>query len=184
MVKKIKSQSWRFNFSRIFLIVGLICLATSVGLVIYDRSASQFIGQIPEVQVQENSPDSITIPRLKLTLSLEQGYILDGKWTVSDNKATYLVAAGRPGTPTNTIIYGHNKWNIFGQLYKLKKGDEIIINVQGGQEFKYEVTDELTVKPGQLEYVYNHQIEELTLYTCTGLLDSQRLIIKALPKFD
>lgn len=170
------------NYSKTLLIVGLVCLVSGIGLAAYEQLASRFMGQLPTVEVTDNVPLSISVPTLKLNLELEPGFILDGKWTVSTQKANYLFTAGRPGTPTNTVIYGHNTRKVFGQLSWLKKGDEIIVTIQDGQEFIYEVAEKLTVKPDQLDYLVGHGQEELTLYTCTGLLDSKRLIIRAIPR--
>ena len=170
------------KYSKTLLIVGLVCLVFGIGLAAYEQLASRFMGQLPTVEVTDNVPLSISVPTLKLNLELEPGFILDGKWTVSSQKANYLFTAGRPGTPANTIIYGHNTRKIFGQLYRLKKGDELVITIQDGQEFEYEVAEKLTVKPDQLDYLAGHGQEELALYTCTGLLDSKRLIIRAIPR--
>ena len=60
-------------------------------------------------------------------------------------------------------------------------GDSIILKTESNQEYSYSVSEILTVIPDQTEVLAPTDHEVLTLYTCTGLLDQKRLIVKALP---
>ncbi len=100
---------------------------------------------------------------------------------IAQDKPTYLLNSPKPGDDANIIIYGHNSNDVFGNLHTIKKGEEIIIGTSEGTIHPYRVTEILIVEPSNTKPLQATNYELLTLYTCTGLLDSKRLVIQAQP---
>jgi LPXTG-site transpeptidase (sortase) family protein len=126
-------------------------------------------------------PKHIVIVSQKIDLNVVPATIQDGVWQVSRTDATYLSTSARPGEGGNVVIYGHNLTRIFGKLENMKNGDKISITTNDGSIHGYVVVKKFVVTPAQIEVVLPTDHEMLTLYTCTGLLDSRRLILQALP---
>ncbi len=127
------------------------------------------------------SPTQITIPSINIDLPVQEGAIKDGVWQISYANPTFLGSSARPGTGGNIVIYGHNKKAIFGNLPYLSLGQKILIKTADGKIHKYEAYKKDFVKPDRVDLVSPTDHEELTIYTCWGLFDSQRVVIKAKP---
>lgn len=114
-------------------------------------------------------------------LAVTEAHIVDGIWETSEQSATHLSTSARPGEGGNVVIYAHNRRGLFQSLHELKLDDQVTITTAEGTEYLYRVTSKEVVEPDQVEVVYPTYHEELTLYTCTGLFDRYRLVIKAQP---
>lgn len=130
-------------------------------------------------ETQSSNPVSISIPSIKINLSIEESAIIDGVWEISYDGASHLDKSADPGEGGNIVIYGHNKNLLFGPIRRLKEGDLIEITNEDGQKYNYKVTKSFVTTPEDIEYVLPKSEEILTLYTCTGLLDSKRHIVLA-----
>lgn len=86
-----------------------------------------------------------------------------------------------PGKGGNIVIYAHNKKNLFGNLTTAEYGDVIYIRTSDGTIQQYQIRKKFIVSPDHIEVVEPTSYEVLTLFTCTGFADSQRLIIQAYP---
>lgn len=105
--------------------------------------------------------------------------IKDGVWAILPNSANYLLGSAGLGDSGNIIIYGHNKDNILGPIRWMKVGQKVEIEGSDGKKYQYEVVKTDTVDPDNLEYIKPTDSETLTIYTCTGFLDSKRFIVVA-----
>lgn len=123
-------------------------------------------------------PSEINIDRLSLNLIISPGIIKDNKWTLYDDRVSWLSTSGDLNQG-NIILYAHNKPNLFGDLTDLEIGDEIII-VGSGKKQLYAVKEKRKVLPTDVDAVISNK-NELTLYTCNGSFDEKRLIVKAEP---
>lgn len=126
-------------------------------------------------------PVEIIIPSIQTDLTIDPGTIQNGVWQISDTKATFLDTSATPGSAGNTIIYGHNKKAIFGNLPYLSVGQKISVKTKSGTIYKYIVTDKYFVNPNRVDLVSPTMVKELTIFTCWGLFDNQRVVIKAKP---
>lgn len=174
-------------------IVPLICLALG-GLFLGVWSAKRMYSwralRVPSAVVSPISvdadqesryiPKSLTIGTL-LTIEVDEAQLTKSTWSISPIHATYLPTSGVPGKPGNIILYGHNKRNIFANLRHVKEGQVIDIVTSDNILHRYSVTIVKTVKPTDIEYLMPTIEETLTLYTCTGILDQNRLIVVADP---
>ena len=135
--------------------------------------------QEAKVVLKEELPVEIDIPSIGISLPIDVGAIKDGVWQISYNHPTFLDTSAAPGSGGNTVIYGHNKNNIFGPIRWLNVGASIEIKGSDGKTYYYKVIKTDTVNPDNLEYVMPKNEEVLTIYTCTGFLDSKRFMVIA-----
>jgi len=170
--------------SKLFLIVGFGFLVFS-GFLFYQRNFSNPLTFKAKPQVIQNSgiqtPKSIEIPSIKANLAIVPALINGKSWETTNNGVSYLKTTPLPGDKGNSVIYGHNWKSILGALPQVKPGEKIVITMNDGvkKEFKVEYT--ATVDPSQTYIIDNTKDTRITIYTCTGFLDSKRFVVVALP---
>lgn len=177
-LKKLK----KFNKPVYLIILGVLLF--SFGLYHYLSIRVLSFNSIPEIAESVetgNYPVQIEIPSIDINVEIEPGSIKDGVWDISYDKATFLSSSQRPGSSGNTVIYGHNKKLLFGNLPYLSIGQKIMVKTSDGVIHIYEVYKKDFVSPDRVELVSPTDYEELTLFTCWGLFDSQRVVVKAKP---
>lgn len=126
-------------------------------------------------------PVEIIIPSIQIDLKVDPGQIKDGVWQISEKSATFLNTSAPPGSGGNTVIYGHNKQAIFGNLPYLSVGQKITIKTKSGKIYNYIAEKKYFVGPDRVDLVSPSDKEELTIYTCYGLFDGERAVIVAKP---
>lgn len=163
------------------LILGLLLIALFSGWRFYNARILSFKTDnvSASVETQSSNPVSISIPSIKLALPVEESAITGGVWEISSKGASHLDQSADPGEAGNIVIYGHNKNSLFGPIKRLKEGDLIEITAENGTLYTYRVVKTVITTPDDIEYVLPKNEEILTLYTCTGLLDSKRHIVLA-----
>ncbi|GEM_PF-2887433 len=145
-------------------------------------------------------PTHLTIPAIKVNSEVidvgvspieiegQQAYI----WDVAPYAVGHHFSSANPGEGENVVLSGHDDWQgeVFKNLYKLKKGDEV--DVQAGDRLiKYHV-DEILLLPevGQplekrienAKFIGTTGDERLTLITCWPYgVDDHRLVVIARP---
>ncbi|MEN9389798.1 MAG: hypothetical protein RLY61_882 [Candidatus Parcubacteria bacterium] len=100
-------------------------------------------------------------------------------WVYPENSLVYLQNSVLPGQKGNTVIYGHNFKSLLGDLNKTKIGDKIEIQLTSGKVITYAITNTYTVTPDQTHILNATTDARLTLFTCSGFLDSKRLVVIA-----
>lgn len=108
---------------------------------------------------------------------IETGNFKYGLWPLSDHNPVYLETSGTPGQPGNIIIYGHNTPKVFGNLKDLKEGSEVTITTNSHQTLTYKIDSIKNVFPQKVEILQQGREQRITLFTCTGLFDSMRLVV-------
>lgn len=180
--RKLAKRLKRYSFSLLVIFAGLIVFSYGAYRYFSVRILS-FTKAPPETSAVNRAeiPTRITIKDLDIDLPIEEGFIKDDVWQIADRATSHLNTSARPGEGGNIVIYGHNKKVIFGSLPFARIGAKITITDKSGKAFNYKVTDKLYVNPNRVDLLYPTNHEELTIYTCTGLFDSQRFVIKAVP---
>jgi LPXTG-site transpeptidase (sortase) family protein len=125
-------------------------------------------------------PVHITVGKT-ISLPIVESGKQEGVWAISQTKANHVTSSSVPGSLGNTIIYAHNAPNLFGPLDKAQKGDPIAIRLSDGSLHKYIVTEVSWVTPSHTELLSPANHEVITVYTCGGLLDSLRIVVRAIP---
>lgn len=123
-------------------------------------------------------PIGILIPGLSVDLPIKESKVINGYWEVADSTANHGEGSASPGENGNIVIFAHAKPNLFAPLRDIKKGDTIYI-LTNDKWYRYSVKETKLVDPSQTEVIKPTTSEVLTLYTCSGFLDSKRLIVKA-----
>lgn len=137
---------------------------------------------LPYVTHNEHyAPIKVTIGD-KISEDILPQVLEDGIWSVPATAAAHLITSAYPYEPNNIIVYGHNTWAVFAKLKNVQQTDIIKLTLANGSEREYEITEIIEVTPDKIEYLKPTQAEILTIYTCSGWMDSKRLIIRAVPK--
>ena len=182
--KKKQKRSLRF-FGTAQFFVGLALIIFGSGILIYTAFEKVTWTTKPPQTVQisaeeiSEKPAKIYVPALKRTLNISDGYIDNGRWAISDTGVSYLTTSALPGKTGNTVIYGHNTQDILGGLWRVQNGDAIYIVLASGEFIKYQVFERKEVKPNQVEILTRTDDKRLTIYTCSGFLDTARFVVVA-----
>lgn len=166
--------------SLILVLVGLACLGITIFLKLYFIKPSVTSSPQPKGQPQEYFfPVQILIPKVKIDLSVSSAKAEGENWEISEKGVSYLLGSGIPGQKGNVVIFGHNKNSLFGPIRWLEKDDEIRIINRKNEEFVYRVIEIKKVSPKQVDILAPTEESILTIYTCSGFLDKERLTLKA-----
>lgn len=128
--------------------------------------------------IGEEIPVRLIIPRLNIDIPVLPSKVIDGNWELSDNSASFGLGSAFPGDRGNTVIFGHARENILGPLKRIAIKDRVHVLTQK-HYFSYEVNEIKSVYPSQVEVVAPQSDDRLTLFTCSGFLDKQRLVVIA-----
>ena len=124
-------------------------------------------------------PIKLFIPQIDKALSVSEGSYVDNRWSISEGGVSHLTTSATPGTVGNSVFYGHNRREILGGISNLKIGDPIYIVMDSGEIVKYEVYETREIKPEEVEILNQSADSRLTIYTCSGFLDSARFVVFA-----
>jgi len=123
-------------------------------------------------------PTRIRIPKLEIDLAVKSATVSGNTWDMFDDAIAWLSTSSVP-EQGNVILYGHNRKNLFLDLYKLAAGDSIEIEQQGVW-LRYIVTESKSVTPKDVASILSDE-NRLTLYTCEGSFDQKRRVLYAQP---
>lgn len=135
----------------------------------------------PSIQTQHLNkavtadPVKLNIESIKLSSPIST---TKDTWIYPENSLVYLQNSAKPGKG-NTVIYGHNFKSLLGNLNDTKLGDKISIQLTNGAVISYTITSKYNVTPDQTHILNPTQDTRLTLFTCSGFLDSKRLVVIA-----
>lgn len=158
-------------------------------LIVYAASKNfnfGFTRQIEKTQNQNqievakaNKAVKIAIPKINKVLDITDGTFDGSHWVVSESGVSFYTNSSLPEAGGNTVLYGHNKAVILGGLVALVKGDRIELTLDSGKVLAYEVSETKTIKPTEVDILNQTTEPRLTIYTCTGFLDSARFVVLA-----
>jgi LPXTG-site transpeptidase (sortase) family protein len=173
--------------ARILLYLGLFCMLISAAwfgmrTVQWYSMTVTATSQKQAVYTKISAPNPVFLTAKNTNVTIREGAVFNGQWILSTESAFHYDASSRPTEPGNIIIYGHNTKNIFKSLKTVQKDDVITLTTEDQQTHDYTIIDIQVVSPSETEYLQPTQEEILTVYTCTGLMDTKRLVIRAKPK--
>lgn len=125
-------------------------------------------------------PDRVVVPALNIDLSIIEAKVVNGYWELSETTASHGVGSANPGEKGNIVIFAHAREGLFLPLRNIKVGNTIYILTKD-RWYKYSVSETKEVAPNEIQVIAPTPDETLTLYTCSGFLDSKRLIVTAKP---
>lgn len=182
VVKPSNHSSLFLFFSYVMGLVSLIFFVYGGGLLYQRWRPLEFSELHSEIQAKELKeeqllPVTLKIDSIQLTLPIIKGEIKDGSWVLADNAAS--VISTKDASDSGWIVYGHNYPRILGALQHVTENDKVTLVLQNGKTVEYLVTDKEIVSPESIYSLTPGDFTDLIIYTCTGFLDSQRLIVKA-----
>lgn len=140
---------------------------------------------IPSIKVNS---DIVEVGVSPITVDGQEAYI----WDVAPYAVGHHFSSANPGEGENVVLSGHDDWQgeVFKNLYKLKKGDEIDVRA-GDRMIAYHVDDILLLpevgeplekRIQNATFIGTTGDERLTLVTCWPYaVDDHRLIVIARP---
>ncbi len=125
-------------------------------------------------------PIRILVPKYKVDLPIIEAKVVNGLWELSETTASHGVGSANPGDKGNIVVFAHARDDLFGPIRYIQKDDEIYLLTKD-KWHKYKVEETKLVDPSEVKVIAPTKKETLTLYTCSGFLDSKRLIVVAKP---
>lgn len=123
-------------------------------------------------------PTQIIIPSVAIDIPVKESKIVNGYWEVFENSAGWGEGSAAPDEIGNQVIFAHARQGLFLPLQNVKSGQKVYI-LTDNKFYTYEVESIHEVNPSETEVIKPTPDSVLTLYTCSGLADSKRLIVKA-----
>lgn len=173
------------RFGPVLFLIGVMLLAVwGIHKTLYFRSlllARDLASALPFHAAYTTQVTHIRVGKRIDTAVVASGYV-KGNWIVSPDNANHVAGSNIPGSAGNIIIYAHNTETLFGPLRKVKKGESIELTTSDGKRHEYAVTAIMEVDPTFTSPLKPTLAEVLTLYTCSGFLDSKRFVVQAVPR--
>ncbi len=175
------------TFPTILIVIGgMMLMLWGTHRFLYNRSlelSQSLISTYAQKPASAAVPLRITVGE-RINVPIVEAGRVNGVWGISDTSANHVHQSAQPGQQGNIVIYGHNLNTIFGYLVDAKVGTLVKIYTTDGKAYQYKISDIHVVSPSQTDLLKPTEVETLTLYTCTGLLDSLRFVARAVPWSD
>lgn len=168
-----------------FVVVGCLLMLVVVAYRFQQARRLSFNLQADQVQASSQSKaltKKISLSKYKVTLDVTQASIIDGVWQINETTANHLESSANPGEDGNIVIYGHNSREVFGPLRWMSPGEVIELTNDKGEVLKYTIKEIIETNPEDITWVLPKDRETLTVYTCSGFLNSKRHVVVAYPE--
>lgn len=167
---------------RVFVAIGIFLLLASVILCIlqiypYQTTFSSVINN-NDYGMESYRGDRLIISKLNIELPIYPSDNSDYSWESNYKGVSYQTSTVEPGEQGNSVLYGHNWKSLLGRLHELDNHDLVTI-VYKNKSFDYKVTESKIVSSSDISILDNSSDSRITLYTCTGFLDSKRFVVVA-----
>ncbi len=125
-----------------------------------------------------SSNDSLIVEKIGIDLVITPTSMADSNDESNFLGVSYLSSTPEPGDTGNSILYGHNWKSLLGRLSELTVDDTIVVRWDSSLR-TFRVKEKKIVAANDTSILENTENAQITLYTCTGFLDSKRLVIVA-----
>lgn len=174
-------------FSRVLTVSGIILIAFGTVFTYQHFNPSVLAFSTPPKSTQLSStanssanPVILAIPSAHIKLPIFVSHIVDNNWQTTTQGISYLASSPIPGQQGNSILYGHNWEALLGNLVTTKPGDEVVITYANHSVKKFIIHYTMVVDPSDISILQQSTDKRITLYTCTGFLDSKRFVAVAI----
>jgi len=171
--------------SNFFIFTGIFFVIISIALYWQSNNPNRLkfdnyvAPQGTQIVNEVSQPVRLIIPNLDIDLAVIPAEKTGDKWPTTSQGVSYLNSSPVPGEVGNSILYGHNWASILGNLRQAVPGHQIVIAYADGSTKVFEVINIQKVDPNQTEVLNQTGDARITLYTCTGFLDRERLVVTA-----
>ena len=173
-------------FSWVFIIQALSLLTVGLYQIYLSEAPSQlsFTNYIAQKSYAQTglAPSRVTISALGINLPVYQATIVNNIWPTSSTGAEYLTSSPLPGNKGNSIIYAHDWVSLFGPLRSAKVGEKVIVAYPDKSKKTFVIAYTSIVPENQSLILAPSTDKRITLYTCTGFLDTERFVAVAILK--
>jgi sortase A len=159
--------------------VAILLLACGFSYQIYIRYIPVRTQFSPPPASSSVVPARIRLPAVGIDLPVFPVDISPGRWPANRLGVSYVASSPVPGQVGNSIFYGHDYRYLLGNLYRSKPGQAVSVSFSDGKKVDFVIQKIDTVSADDVRILAPSDKKELTLYTCTGFLDLQRLVVKA-----
>lgn len=166
--------------AKFLIIFGLGCYIFGAFL-IWERNNpnrlafKSYSGNYKSVRVS-NPPTRIIIKDLGIDLPIYPAKMINNEWQTTTQGASYIISSPIPGDTGNSIIYGHDWASLFGPLLNARRGGKVEIEFADKTRKIFVIENTLVVPGNELDILAPTKDRRITLYTCTGFWDSQRMV--------
>lgn len=141
----------------------------------YEYSASE------QQQIAEkNLPVKIILNDIGVDAQIIPADIKGNTWETTKDGVSYLTSSPIPGEHGNSVMYAHNWAGLFQNLPKVQPGNTVEVRYADGSIKTFSIAYTLEVSPGDISVLGDANDNRLTLYTCSGFLDSKRFVAVAM----
>ncbi|HWY79076.1 MAG TPA: sortase [Candidatus Sulfotelmatobacter sp.] len=133
-------------------------------------------------EITQKTPKRITISSLGIDLPIYKAAIINNIWPTTGSGVSYLTSSPLPGEKGNSVIYAHNWRSLFGKLVDAKIGDSVVVMYPDNTKKVFIISYTSIVSPSESTILASSNDKRITLYTCTGFLDSKRFVAVAILK--
>lgn len=171
--------------SRLFLILGIFLITFGIYLISlrYSPKTLTFENAVfAQSTTHSTIPTLLIIPSATISLPVIPSSTHNNTWEITSEGVSFLSSSVKPGTPGNSVFYGHNWDNLLKNLHSVKPHDTIEIVMSDKKRMKFVVEYTAVVDPFKTEVIKNTDDTRVTIYTCTGFLDSKRFVVVAKPQ--
>ncbi|MBU3979498.1 sortase [Patescibacteria group bacterium] len=171
------------NFAKLLIIFGLGCYVFG-GFLIWERNNPNRLAfknyqeNYKNVAVS-NPPTRIIIRDLGIDIPILPAKVISNQWETTIQGASYLLSSPVPGEIGNSIIYSHDWVSLFGPLLNAETGERVEIEFADKTRKIFIIRQTSVVSNNELSVLAPTKDKRITLYTCTGFLDSQRFVVVA-----
>ena len=158
---------------------GFVCFLV-VGFLLWQRYTPLKVTQ-NYFDSKNFQPAFANFKELNLKLAVYPAEMENGEWKTNSQGISYLTNSAIPGEKGNSIFYAHNWPSLLGSLKRVQKGQIIEIGGLNGEIKRFVVTETLVLNPDQTYVLGPSEDARLTVYTCYGFLDKNRLVVTAKP---
>lgn len=168
-------------------ILGALYLCISIGLLAYGalliRERTTPIAPLSQKNITQftDSIFTLDIPSAHIALPVYSASITGTTWQTTKRGVSYLSTSPLPGEQGNSVLYGHNWPNLLQPLHLVKPGDSIFVT-RLGKTTRFIVKYVTVVEADEHSVYAGSTNTKLTIYTCTGFLDTKRLVVTAFPE--
>ncbi len=170
----------KYHFVTFALVLTSLAFFTLTGLEVAKRYSTP---QVIQAQPNQSTKKADVIVPISLKIgsaSIETPILTSHKvWEEKAKSAVYFSKTPLPGQIGNSVIYGHNWPNLLGNLNKAKTGDTVEITFNNGKSEKFKIVQKGNVTADQTHILKQTEDARITIYTCSGILDTKRLVVVA-----
>lgn len=166
-------------------LLGILLSVSGIALLAYAHffaysDNTQTIDQtLDGISTKAALPVRIIAINADIDIPVTVGGFVNDKWILSKNNALFLPTSQMPGEGGNTILYAHKRKGLFATLKELSINDTITVYDLNGKTYTYKIYQKEDIKPDQMEKIQTNKNNTLTLFTCDGWFDENRLVVKA-----